>query len=225
MDSFPYADIVILALVAGFILLRLRGVLGQKDGNDTPQFFKRDQENKDTAKEPIVLLGGKSSKAKPADEADTYLYTLKDDQIAATIADIKKLDPSFSATGFLAGARIAYEMVFDAFAKGDRNTLEMLLDKPIYDTFVNEIEAREKSAEKTEITLVSAKAREIAQAGLSGNIARLAVQFDSEQVSLVKNAAGEIIQGNASDLHIMDDEWVFERDVTSKSPNWKIIET
>lgn len=222
MDSIPYADIVILALIAGFILLRLRSVLGQKTGNDNPQFFKR--EEKDTNREPIVQLLGKRNE-KPADETDTYLFTLKDDSVAKALADIKQSDPGFTATSFLAGAKMAYEMVFDAFARGDKKTLEMLLDKPIYDTFSREIDAREKAAEKAEITLVSVKARDIVKASMLGSKARLAVKFDSEQVTVVRDANGAIVEGNPSDHHPMDDEWLFERDVTSKNPNWKIIET
>jgi len=225
MDNLPYADILILALVAGFILLRLRSVLGQKTGHDNPQFFKRDADDKDAVKEPIIQLTGKALKAKSADETDTYLYTLDNPVVAGVIADIKKIDAQFTATGFLAGARMAYEMVFDAFAKGDKKTLEMLLDAPLYDTFSREIDARDTSDTKTEITLVSVKARDIAEARLSGTKARISVKFDSEQVSVVKDAQGAIVEGNVSDLHLMDDEWIFERDISSKNPNWKIIET
>ncbi len=225
MDNFPYADIVILALIAGFILLRLRSVLGQKTGNDNPQFFKREKPLVDVEKEAVVQISGKSSKQNPVDVVDVYLNRLDNPAMAATIVDIKKLDPSFTATGFLQGARMAYEMVFDAFAKGDKKTLEMLLDKAIYDTFVSEIDLRAQATNKTEITLVSVKPKDIVQASLSGTKARLAVKFDSEQVSLVKDAEGTIIEGNPSDAHLMDDEWIFERDVSSKNPNWKIIET
>lgn len=221
MDNLPYADIVILALVAGFILLRLRNVLGQKTGNDNPQFFKRDP----AEKEAVVQVVGRALKTKPSDETDTYLGTLDNAAIAAAIADIKKIDPAFSATGFLAGAKMAYEMVFDAFGKGDKKTLEMLLDKPLYETFSQEIDARAAGDRKTETTLVSVRAKDIVQAALVGTNARLAVRFDSEQVSLVKDAEGKIIEGDASDAHPMDDEWLFERDVSSKNPNWKIIET
>lgn len=225
MDGIPYADIVILALVAAFILLRLRGVLGQKMGNDNPQFFKRDQEAADSPREQVVQIVGKAAKNKPADETDTYLFTLNNKDIAQAVADIKKLDPHFTATGFLQGAKMAYEMVFDGFAKGDLKTLEMLLDTPLYQTFAREIEMREQSSTKTETTLVSVKPKEIAQAVLIGTRARLTVTFDSEQISLVKDAEGKIVDGNASESHLMDDEWVFERDVSSKNPNWKIIET
>lgn len=224
MDSIPYADIVILALVAGFILLRLRGVLGQKTGNENPQFFKREEKDKESA-EKIVHMSDKALKNKPADEADIYLYALDDQAVAGTIADIKKIDPSFTATSFLDGAKMAFEMVFDAFAKGDKKTLEMLLDKSLYPSFSAAIDEREKSETVLENTLVSIKARDITQATLTGSVARLSVKFDSEQVSLTKDKHGTIVGGNVSDTHMMDDEWLFERDVSSKNPNWKIIET
>lgn len=222
MDGLPYADIIILALIAGFILLRLRSVLGQKSGNDNPQFFRRPDPDAEAKKEPVVQVAERKSRR---DETDTYLYRLKDEAIAGTIAEIKKIDPSFTATNFLSGARMAYEMVFDAFAKGDRKTLEMLLNKPIYEDFTRALEERTGDGKKIESTLVAVHARDITAATLVGNMARLSVKFDSEQVTLVKNDKGEIIEGDASHTHLMDDEWTFERDVSSKNPNWKIIET
>jgi predicted lipid-binding transport protein (Tim44 family) len=225
MDSLPYADIVILALIAGFILLRLRSVLGEKTGHDNPQFFKREEPSQDAEKESVVHIAQKAAKPRPSADADVYMNTLDNATVASALVEIKKLDPQFMATGFLQGAKMAYEMVFDAFAKGDRKTLEMLLDKPLYDTFVREIETREQAAEKNETTLVSVKAKDIVRATLSGSRAQLTVKFDSEQVNLVRDAQGAIISGSASQTEIMDDEWVFERDVSNKNPNWKIIET
>jgi predicted lipid-binding transport protein (Tim44 family) len=226
MDSVPYADIVILALIAGFILLRLRGVLGQKTGNDNPQFFKRDIAEKEAADDKIVHIGDKAHKLKGIDMLDSYLSQLQNnDPISKTLADVKKLDPQFSATAFMDGAKMAYEMVFDAFAKGDKATLEMLLEKNLYQTFLAEIDARVGQDLVTETTLLRAKAKDITSATLTGNIVRLSVKFESEQVSIVKNKQGEVVEGDASESHLMDDEWLFERDVTSKNPNWKIIET
>ncbi len=225
MDSIPYADIIILALIAGFILLRLRGVLGQKTGNDNPQFFKREQEKKEAPDDKIVHISDKGQKTKPLDVLDVYLSKITNDSITKTIADIKKSDSQFTATGFMDGAKMAYEMVFDGFAKGEKATLEMLLEKNLYETFAAEIDARTGNDITTETTLLSVKAKEIVSATFTGNIVRLAVKFESEQVSVSKNKQGEIVEGNVSDSHLMDDEWLFERDVTSKNPNWKIIET
>ncbi len=226
MDSIPYADIIILALIAGFILLRLRGVLGQKTGNENPQFFKRDTTEKEKADDKIVQIGDKGQKVKGLDILDSYLSQLNNsDPISKTLADIKKQDAQFTATGFMDGAKMAYEMVFDAFAKGDKATLEMLLEKGLYSTFVAEIDARSSQDLTTETTLLRVKAKDITSATLTENMVRLSVKFETEQVSVAKNKQGEVVEGSVSESHLMDDEWLFERDITSKNPNWKIIET
>ncbi len=231
MSEFPYSDIIILALIAVFVLLRLRNILGQKSDGEPPPFFnleKREQKNKnerESAVESVVHVAGKNQKTKSDAAPDAYMESLNNQAVAESIAAIKKLDANFNATSFLNGAKMAYEMVFDAFAKGDKNTLEMLLDKPVFETFVQEIEGRAAKSEKTELTLVSVRPKDIIRASLTGNKAQIAVKFDSEQVSLTKDADGRIVSGDPSQTIIMDDEWLFERDVTSKNPNWKIIET
>lgn len=222
-EGFQYADIVILALIAGFILLRLRSVLGQKTGHDNPGYFNRAQAPK--TPEPVVHVHEASLKPKPKEEADAYMATISDPAIAETLAAIKTRDPLFTATSFLLGARMAFEMVFDAFAKGDKATLKQLLSDALYQQFVAEIDARGKEANKTETTLVSVEAKDIVQASLDKNTARLSVRFLSEQIALVRDREGKVIEGDPSDIHHVEDEWVLERDITSKNPNWKIIET
>ncbi len=224
-EGLPYADIIILALIAGFILLRLRSILGDKSGNDNPGYFTKVKLPLSGQQEPVVQLDEKSLKLKSREEADPYLQALAQGPIADTLETLKTKDPIFTATGFLQGARMAYEMVFDAFAKGDKQTLSMLLAPPIYLHFNQDIDTRETSALKTETTLVSVKAQDITQASLDKNVARLAVRFISEQVTLTRNISGDILEGNPSEWHHVEDEWIFERDITSKNPNWKIIET
>ena len=223
-DGIPYADIVIMALVAGFILLRLRSVLGDKIGNDKPSYFNKpvQPERKDT----IVQLDDKGLKPKiRLQEPDAYMASVKDEQVISAITAIKLRDPEFSATHFLEGAKGAYEMVFDAFARGDKDTLKFLLDTQVYQQFTDALAEVEKLEGKTETTLISAKAQDITHAELNGNIARLTVHIHSEQVHVTRNAAGEIVGGDASLIHSIDDDWSFERDVTSKNPNWKVVET
>src|SRR5262249_1597859 len=154
-----------------------------------------------------------------------YLAALGDNAIAGTLAMIKSKDPLFSATDFLRGARMAFEMVHDAFGKGDKETLSMLLADALFKEFTGEIDKNAGLAQKIETTLVSVIARDITEANLSGNIARLRVHFTSEQVHLVRDKDGKIIEGDPSEQHDVEDEWLFERDVSSKNPNWKIIET
>lgn len=224
-EAVPYADILILALIAVFILLRLRSVLGNRTGNENPDYFRRISALKSETQEPIVQLDEKYQKAKVREEVDSYMTTLGTSEVAVTLQAIKSRDPLFTASHFLVGARGAFEMVFDAFAKGDKSTLKLLLSDPIYQHFVGEIEDRKGQENKSETTLVSVVAKDITQATLSGNIARVSVRFESEQVTITRNPKGDIVEGDPSAIHHVEDEWMFERDVTSKNPNWKIIET
>lgn len=221
-EGIPYADIIILVLVAGFILLRLRSILGESRGIDFPR--RPPQEKPQKKESPIVQLE-KTLKPKPKEEADSYLAKLTDGPITEALKKIKEKDAQFSSAEFIEGARRAFEMVFDAFAKEDNNTLKMLLSDALYSDFAGELEARRKKENRQETTLVSILTADITHAELSQNMARIGVKFTSEQVTVVRNAQGEIISGDPSQLGHIEDEWVFERDVTSKSPNWKIIET
>lgn len=223
-EGIPYADILILALVAGFILLRLRSILGHKIGNDEPDMFRKNI-IKQMDNETIVRLSEKSLKPKPREETDSYLQTLSDQSISDTLKAIKLRDGEFSASEFLQGAKMAYEMVFDGFAKGDRTPLKMLLSDSIYKHFDAELKARELAQTHQETTLVSVAAKDISKAELDKNMARLSVKFNSEQVTVERDKDGKIVGGDASAVNEVEDEWTFERDVTSKNPNWKVIET
>ena len=224
MEAIPYADIIILALIAGFILLRLRSILGDKTGADRLDYFTGGVSTPDQ-KEPIVQLDEKSLKPKLRDEPDAYLLGLNGGTVADVLNAIKDKDPQFTATHFLEGARSAFEMVFDAFAKGDKQTLKMLLSETVAQEFLEGIATRETLETQEEHTLISVNAKDISNATLMDNTAHLTVHFISEQVTVGRNKAGEIVAGNASDIHEVSDYWTFERDVTSKSPNWKVIET
>lgn len=226
-DAVPYADILILALIAGFILLRLRGVLGKTDG-EKPDMFKRalpPKPERDERDDEILPPEEKPSKTVRPPEVDTYLAALPSGPIADTLQAIKAKDPQFTATRFLSGAKGAFEMVFDAFARGDKATLKMLMSDPIYQHFSQDIDERKSQENVTEVTLLSVNAKDITQASLTGSVARLTVQFLSEQVSLVRNSKGDIVEGDPSDIDHGEDQWTFERDILSKNPNWKIIET
>ena len=223
-EQFPYADIIILALIAGFILLRLRSYLGQKTDDDRPNFLEQSKINLPKDSEPIIQLSEKTIKSRPRVDLDPYVATLSEGSLLQAINDIKAKDPLFNASTFIEGAKMAFEMVFDAFAKGDKQTLAALLSQDIYNDFVRHIEEREKQEQKQETTLLSVTAKEIFQAKLDKNMAQITVHFESEQVTIERGKTGEII-GDPSDTNHIKDEWVFERDVTSKNPNWKIIET
>ncbi len=225
-NAVPYADIIILALIAGFILLRLRSVLGQNTGDDNMDAFKKSMRTQ-AEQEPIIKLGDHNPKAKTKEEPepDHYLKDVTDLSVASGLKAIKEKDAEFSATQFMQGAKMAFEMVFDGFAKGDKAPLKMLLSDELYQQFDAEIEARNKSEDKTETTLVSVNAKDITKAELDKNNARITVRFLSEQITVVRDKDGKIIDGDPSEVSEADDEWVFERNVTSKNPNWTIVDT
>jgi predicted lipid-binding transport protein (Tim44 family) len=225
-EGIPYADIIILALVAGFILLRLRSVLGQKIGNDNPDFFKKNKPD-ELERDTIIRPSEKQPKPKMKEEAvqDSYLQSAPESPTVETLKAIKAKDSEFSATEFLQGAKMAFEMIFEGFSKADRAPLKMLLSEALFKQFDAELEARAKEESKTETTLVSVTAREISRAELSGSTARLTVNFTSEQITVVRDKDHKIIEGDPSEVLEVLDEWTFERDITSRNPNWKIIDT
>ncbi len=223
-DGNSYADLILLALIAGFILLRLRSVLGDKIGNDSPSYFSKPTPVADKP-EPVVQLSDKTLVAKMRDDADTYMTTQTNSDIVEGINAIKAKDAQFTATRFLAGAKGAFEMVFDAFNKGDKQTLKMLMSDSLLQEFSNVITDREAQDTMPETTLVSVLPKDITRASLNNNVAQITVLFVSEQVSVIRNKNGEIVGGDASEIRHAEDHWVFERDVASKNPNWKIIET
>ncbi len=222
-EGIPYADIVILALVAGFILLRLRSVLGHgaSDGED---LARRRQQASEL--EPVVQLQEKLQKPKiKEEEADTYLAALSDPTVLDGINAIKGKDPQFNTTQFLSGAKGAFEMVMEAYEKGDKQTLKMLMSDSLFKELSDAIDKRAADSRRTETTLVSVLPKNVTYATLIGNTAKIQVKFISEQIALVRDAAGAIVEGDASSVQQAEDEWLFERDVTAKNPNWKIIET
>jgi predicted lipid-binding transport protein (Tim44 family) len=224
-QGIPYADIVILALVAGFIILRLRSVLGTKSDDDEMRISKKmSMSSYMQPADPIVQLDVKHARPKASDLPDPLMDGVKDEAMLSTLGAIKALDTEFTLTDFAEGARRAFEMVFDAFIKGDKPTLKMLLSDELYQTFCKEIDARQSDVHQ-ETTLVSVTFKELAQASLDKQTARLGIGFVSEQVSVERSAQGEVVGGDASLITEVDDMWVFERDLTSKSPNWRIIET
>ncbi len=229
MDA-SFADIIILALIAGFIALRLRAMLGRNSGLDPRDIIKKQQER---LKETVIRV--QSREAKPENSpvpgtGDNIAGGKELGQVAEaakpTLDAIRAADPAFTSSGFLGGARTAFEWVFDAFAKGDKEKLKLLMSDTVFSLFSQEIDrSRATPDRRMEATLVSIVSQDIANAQLAANIARISVRFVSEQIHLMRDTKGAIVEGNPSAVQTVSDIWVFERDVTSRSPNWKIVDT
>jgi predicted lipid-binding transport protein (Tim44 family) len=145
--------------------------------------------------------------------------------IAAGLDAIAHEDPSFDAKHFIAGARAAYEMIVTAFSEGDRRTLKNLLSKEVYDGFEAAIREREGKGEKVETRFVSIDKSDITGAEVRAHTAHVTLRFVSQLVSVTRDKAGTVIDGNPEKVTDVTDVWTFARDISSRDPNWKLVAT
>jgi predicted lipid-binding transport protein (Tim44 family) len=224
--------IIFLAL-AVFIFLRLRNVLGQRTGNERPPYDRAARDVVHGAENNVVPLPGTVIDQAPlAPTADVAVPTDRwkgiaepGTSLAAGLDAIAAQDSSFDPRHFLSGARSAYEMIVLAFASGDRRALRDLLSSEVYESFDAAIKDREKHEQKTETRFVSIDKAELVGAEARDRAAQLTVRFVSQMVSVTRDKAGSIVDGNPEKVTDITDVWTFARDITSRDPNWKLVGT
>lgn len=138
---------------------------------------------------------------------------------------IRKADPAFNPIDFVAGAKIAFEMILMAFAEGDTKTLQPLLGRDVFKSFAAAIEERRRLGHRLKTTLVGITHVEIAEAELKGREAWLTLKFTSEQIDVTEDAAGQVIEGDPTRVDTLIDLWTFARDTSSRDPNWQLVAT
>lgn len=225
--------IIFLAL-AVFIFLRLRSVLGQRTGNEQPPFDRTARNALQGAQDKnIISMPGKvidqppaAPTAEAAPATDRWKGVAETGSAQARGLDaIADKDSAFDPRHFLSGARSAYEMIVLAFANGDRRALRDLLSSEVFESFEAAIKEREKVEQKTETRFVSIDKAELAGAELRDRTAQLTVRFVSQMISVTRDKAGNIVDGNPDKVADITDIWTFARDVTSRDPNWKLVGT
>lgn len=213
-------DIIILAMVAVFIALRLYSVLGRHTGNEPGP-----------ADKPInigeVSLRNSNRQEAPAQQAESadVVDLHPDPALKAIVAPVMAVDRSFDPQGFVGGAGGAYEMIIEAFAQGDRDTLSPLLGDDVRDGFLAAIDDREVAGQTMETKVVDLVSTEIVEAAVEGRIAEVTVRFEAEIISALRDSEDRIIDGNPSDVEVVRDLWTFARDVKSRDPNWLLVAT
>mgnify|MGYP000474644477 FL=1 len=195
-SSFEYLDIIILAMIAGFIILRLRGILGRRTGHEKK------------------VLGGLFGKKVTQRNTEKKVVNLSS----------SKLDDA-AKEQFIEGAKAAYEMIITSFAKGDKNALKPLLNKEIYQNFSDEIDHRKKENLKSELTFVGVKSAEIKNFEKKDNIYIFTVNFVSEIITYRKDKNNKVIEGNPDIIKTVNDVWKFSKNMWSSNPNWYLVET
>ncbi len=225
-----HADIIVFALIAIFILLKLRSVLGRKDGSEEGMSGKldkwlnvQDDKNEDNK---VVYLDNKSRKENTQETTESDDEPeIVDLELRKELAKIVELDKSFTAGNFIVGARTAFEMVLKAFSEGDKSTLKNLLSSDVYKIFEKEIDKIEKTNEREDTTLISIMSSDITKISVKRNITRITMDFVTEQISVLRDKDDKIIDGDPSLIEEIKDEWVFERNLKSSNPNWEIAST
>ncbi len=227
-----YFDIILFALIAVFLVLRLRSTIGRRNGEEkqgpTDVFGRRSHE--DDSK------GANNGAPQPTDNVyrlpDADKVVGKDDPTVAVdssafsvLQQIQKADPDFTQQDFLNGARMAFEMIVEYFAKGDKDGLNPLLSAEVYKNFAVAIDARAEKGEREETTLVGIKSATIHDASLEGRTAYITIKFVSEEVSVILNNEGDVISGDPNQVVEAEDLWTFARNIESRDPNWQLVAT
>jgi predicted lipid-binding transport protein (Tim44 family) len=223
-----YVDVVIFALVAIFIALRLRSVLGRRTGNERPP-QQLGPLNGSPGGSTGGPMGGNVTPLRPS--SGSYGAPVIEGRavpVAAAdpkLASIQAVDPSITADAFLGGARAAFAMILQAFAHGDENALRPLLSDEVFENFARVIHNRRGAGETCENQLVSIVSAEIVEGQMLGREAHVTVRFVSNQIIVVKDAQGAVIEGDPATTVQLTDVWTFSREPRSRNPNWTLVAT
>ena len=195
-NQFGFIDIILLAMFAGFIILRLRNILGRKTGHQKKPmggYFPKGKEVlKDIENNEAIKTGNVDEEAKKQ---------------------------------FLKGADVAYEQIITSFAKGDKKSLKGLLGKGLFNDFSEVIDDRKKKELKYETIFIGLKSSKILEFKKIENIYKVTVNFVSEIITCVKNKNNQIIEGNPDTIKTVNDVWKFSKNMWSQDPTWYLVET
>ena len=196
ISQFGFIDIILLAMFAAFIILRLRNILGRKTGHQEKpvnRYFPRGLETlKDIENNEAIKSGNIDEEAKKQ---------------------------------FLKGADIAYEQIITSFAKGDKKLLKSLLGKKMFGDFSKVIDDRKQNLHKYETTFIVIKSSKILEFKKIENIYKVTVNFVSEIITCVKDKNNKIIEGNPDTIKTVNDVWKFSKNMWSQDPTWYLVET
>lgn len=211
--------IVILALVALFIGLRLYSVLGERTGHEQPILKPADPEA-DARMEPrpTARTGLPAMPSEPDDLA--YLPTA-----GPGVRALLAADPSFDVARFLEGSKAAYRLILEAFWKGDLEAMRPYVDGHVFETFAAAVEQRTKDGLVLDNRLVAIDQVLVAGAEIERSVALVTVRFEADIAAVTRNSAGEVVAGSLSDAIQTRDRWTFRRDISSRDPNWLLVET
>lgn len=214
----PLIQLLVLAGIAVFLILRLKNVLGTRDGFEAPP--EKLPSNQNERKHDFEVIEG-------GPDLDIVDHVDEDSDAAKALASMKRIEPSFSVTDFLGGARGAYEMIVMGYENGELSEIQPFLAEDIYESFVDGIAAREDQGLTIEANFIGVSELKLMDATFDDSTqeAELTIRFVAELTSAVRDSAGEIIDGSTTELKRQKDTWTFARDTGSDDPNWLLVST
>ncbi len=209
-------EILVLAGIAIFLVLRLRNVLGTREGFEKP---RTGDSQPDKSPELTVIEGGP--------DADIIDNVPAGSHLADKLVEIKNVDPDFSVTEFLTGARGAYEMILMAFERGEMEDIRALLSPEVAETFDEVIKNRKAQGLTIEAEFVGIRELKLSDVFFdkTTDVADISVSLTGELISVVKNAEGEVVEGDAKQIKRQKDIWTFSKDMGLQDPNWQLVAT
>ena len=211
-------EIVLLAMVAAFLGLRLYSVLGRRaEQEEEPAVQRFDSDDK-----PALRPAAAAAPVPPARPVELEGVM---PAVERALRDIAAADSKFNLPQFIEGARTAYRMILEAFWQGDRETLRELCDDDVYAGFLAAIDAREAAGETMDNTLIRMEETRIHSASLDGRTARIALLFVADIAAVTRDKDGNVIAGSLDDAIESRDVWTFSRNVGARDPNWVLDET
>lgn len=230
-------EIIIFAMIAAFLVYRLRSVLGRRNGEErerpnplarrggmTDRESMRDRDQgRDTGRDNVITLPDRGRGGDDFRHGTSQADAPQ--SLAAHLDRIHDADPSFDEKDFLRGARQAFEMIVGAFAAGDIDALRPLLAPEVLDNFSRAITKRQASGETLETRIGRINDVDVIDAKLDGSVAHVTVRFVSDQTNVTRDSAGDILDGDPDAPAEVVDDWTFARDTRSRDPNWQLVAT
>jgi predicted lipid-binding transport protein (Tim44 family) len=213
-------EIILLAMVAAFLGLRLYSVLGKRSGHEQEPLIRQPvEERQPPAIRPPATMAEVQSGSLPVADLDV------DPAAEAGLRAIMNADRQFDVSLFIEGAKSAYKLTLESFWKGDRNALNFLCDDDVFESFIEVIADREERGETVENRLIRIEKARIVGAHYDHPMARITMQFDADVAAMIKDKDGNMIGGLMTDAEEAHDVWTFMRDVKGSDRNWKLDET
>ena len=214
-------QLLVLAGIAVFLILRLKNVLGTRDGFEKPPLPMPGQnETVNAARRDFEVIEG-------GPDRDITDNVAEDSPAADALARMKAIEPSFGVSDFLGGAKQAYEMILMAFENGDLDEVVPFLSPDVYETFQEVIDLRKKEGLTVDANFVGVRETSLVDAEFDDktNLAELTLRFVGELTSVVRDEAGAIVDGNPNEVKRQKDIWTFERVMGADNPNWQLVAT